>query len=744
MLSGGLACAQTGLIGTYAGTGSAGYSGDGGPATSAMLYGPFGLAVDSNGNLFIADLTYSRIRKVSGGIITTVAGGGTGGDGGLATAAQLQNPCDVKVDSAGNLYISESCVIVSGGSGGGGSGVGGSGGSEVNRIRRVDAATGIITTIAGAANWGFSGDGGPATSALLSSPAGLAIDGSGNIYVADSGNNRVRRIDGVTGVITTVAGNGAAAFAGDGGPATAASLNTPYAVALDSAGNLYIADAVNSRIRRVDAGTGIITTLAGTGSTSYNGDGIPATSANLGLPTALLLNGAGNLLLTDVSNNRVRLVDTSTGLIWTIAGNGTVPGVCCWVGDGLQATQAPVNAPAGVALSPLGLLFVAERRGERVRQVALQSPLISTAVNATASGVSVPYGSPLTLTAVLSAMNGSPANAGGGVLFVDPAGLFTSAPVTNGSASLTISSLQMGAHSIIAQYGGDSVFGGSIAVPISVTITAAQSSVALAANPSPAIAGQPVTLTATVAPSTATGYVGFYNGTTPFGMASVSNGTATLAGATFAAGSYSLTAQYPGDFYLPPSTSPAIALTVKAASSVVVTSSVNPSTAGQQVRFTATLSPSTATGFVQFRDNGTSLGAGTIVSGVARLFLSTLTVGTHSITVVYGGDTNVASATSAALTQTVQTASPVVVVTSSQNPVLVGDPITFTATVTPSAATGTVQFVDGTTVLSTGTLAGGSTTFTTSTLTQGTHSITAVYSGMQTIQAPLPQSSRRA
>jgi sugar lactone lactonase YvrE len=199
MLSGGLACAQTGPIGTYAGTGSAGYSGDGGTATSAMLDGPAGLAVDSNGNLFIADTNNSRIRKVSGGIMTTVAGGGTGGDGGPATAAQLRNPCDVKVDSVGNLYISESCVISVSGSGGGGSGSGGAGGSDTNRIRRVDVATGIITTIAGAANWGFAGDGGPATSALLSAPAGLAIDGSGNLYIADSANNRIRRIDGVTG-----------------------------------------------------------------------------------------------------------------------------------------------------------------------------------------------------------------------------------------------------------------------------------------------------------------------------------------------------------------------------------------------------------------------------------------------------------------------------------------------------------------------------------------------------------------
>src|SRR5258708_31256144 len=205
LLSGGLAGAQTGVISTYAGNRYSGYSGDGGSATSAMLSGTTGLAVDSNGNLFIADTENSRIRKVSGGIITTVAGGGTGGDGGLATAAQLLAPCDVKVDSAGNLYISETCESLGNGSGGGGDGMG--------RIRRVDASTGIITTIAGGVTGGFAGDGGPATSALLDTPGGLAIDRSGNIYVADYGNNRVRRIDGVTGVITTVASNRACALA---------------------------------------------------------------------------------------------------------------------------------------------------------------------------------------------------------------------------------------------------------------------------------------------------------------------------------------------------------------------------------------------------------------------------------------------------------------------------------------------------------------------------------------------------
>jgi sugar lactone lactonase YvrE len=719
LLAGGLACAQTGVIGTYAGTGSVGPLGDGGSATSATLSGPSGLSVDSNGNLFIADTNNSRIRKVSGGIMTTVAGGGTGADGVPAVQAQLVNPCDVKVDSAGNLYISESCVVATGGSGGGGVAV-------MNRIRRVDAATGIITTIAGGFSPGFGGDGGPAGNASLNTPAGLAIDGSGNIYIADSGNNRVRRIDGATGIISTVAGNGTAAFAGDGGLATGASLNNPSVVAVDAAGTLYIADGGNSRIRRVDAATGIITTLAGTGSTSYNGDGVAATAANLGFPFGLQMNGAGNLLFADLVSNRVRLVDTSTGLIWTIAGNGPPP--CCGVGDGGPATAAALNGPAGIALSPMGPLFVSEHAGQRVRQIALQNPVVSTALNLTANGTSVPSGSPLTLTAVLSAMNSSTANLTESIHFVEGGFGIGTAALVNGSAAFTTTTLSQGPHSFTAQYFGDSVFAVSISPPVNVTITAAQSSVALAANPSPAVSGQPVTLTATVTPSSATGTVNFFNGTTSLGMANVSNGTATLTGVTLMAGSYSLTAQYSGDINLPSSTSPAITLNVKAVSSVVLTSSSNPVTAPLAVAFTATVSPSTATGTVQFMDNGSAIGTISIMSGTAILSISPSTPGIHSITASYSGDANDAPATSAVFTQTVL-ASSLGVVASSQNPSPVGGPVTFTATVTPGNATGTVQFADGATILGTGTLAGGSASFTTSTLAQGPHSITAIYSG---------------
>ena len=258
------------------------------------------MALDGSGNLYIADLGNHRIRKVdAAGVISTVAGDGTwgsSGDGGPATAAQLRRPYDVALDGAGNLYIAD----------------------EFNRrIRKVDAA-GVITTVAGDGTEGFGGDGGPATAARLDSPSGVALDGDGNLYIADRGNNRIRKVR--SGVITTVAGDGTYGYSGDGGPATAALLNGPTDVAVDGAGNLYIADHDNDRIRKVDP-AGVITTVAGDGTEGYGGDGGAATAAQLHWPRGVALDGAGNLYIADTSNHRIRKVDAA-GVISTVAGGG--------------------------------------------------------------------------------------------------------------------------------------------------------------------------------------------------------------------------------------------------------------------------------------------------------------------------------------------------------------------------------------------------------------------------------------
>jgi hypothetical protein len=319
----------TGIITTVAGDGGWGYSGDGGPATSASLNNLQGVAVDAHGNIYIADTSDNRIRKVtaSSGIITTVAGGGTVlGDGGLATLAGLTSPVGVGLDASGNIYIA--------------------GG---NRIRKVTAATGNITTVAGTGASGSGGDGGAATNAGLNGPRGVAVDISGNFYIADAYNNRIRKVTASTGVITTVAGNGTAGFTGDNGPATSAELANPSGVAVDSAGNIYIADYSNNRIRKVTASTGIITTVAGNGTASYFGDGGPATSAALNYPAGVAVDSLGNIYIADYYNNSIREVIASSGIIVTAAGNGT-PG---YGGDGGASPGAELHLPTSVAVGPL-------------------------------------------------------------------------------------------------------------------------------------------------------------------------------------------------------------------------------------------------------------------------------------------------------------------------------------------------------------------------------------------------------
>ena len=334
-------------ITTIAGTGEIGFSGDGGPATAARLDYPYGVALDGAGNLYIADrrwLYNNRIRKVdSTGTITTVAGTGEfgfSGDGGPATEAQLNRPSGVALDGAGNVYISD---------------------DYSQRIRRVDS-TGTITTIAGTGEIGFSGDGGPATAARLDNPHDVAVDGAGNLYIADTYNYRIRKVDS-TGTITTIAGTGERGFSGDGGPAVEAQLSLPYGVAVDGAGNLYIADIWNHRIRKVDS-TGAITTVAGTGELSFSGDGGPATEAQLYYPLGVAVDGAGNLYIADTYNERIRRVD-STGTITTIAGTGERG----FSGDGGPATAARLAFPRGVALDGAGNLYIADRLNHRIRKL---------------------------------------------------------------------------------------------------------------------------------------------------------------------------------------------------------------------------------------------------------------------------------------------------------------------------------------------------------------------------------------
>ena len=384
---------------TVAGTGQRGFSGDGGPAISARLEGPFDVAVSSAGDIYI--LTWNRIRKVDAatGVITTVAGTGTHGfsaDGGLARSAQLADVRGIAVDQSSNLYLAE---------------------YHGHRIRKVEAATGLISTVAGTGRSGFGGIGGAATSALLDSPIDVAVDGSGNLYIvedtqrsirkvdaatgnistvaeretgwvwriavgsagdiyaADWSNSLLHKVDAATGTVSTVAGTGIQAPGGDGGAASSASVR-PSDVAVDRFGNLYIADHDNHRVRRVDAATGNISTIAAIDGTyfGFSGDGAAATAAQLYLPSGVAVDSASNVYIADLRNLRVRKVDAETGNIATVAGTG----VRGFSGDGGPAVAAQLGLVYDVSVDAAGNVYVADYGNRRVRRIEAGAGTIST------------------------------------------------------------------------------------------------------------------------------------------------------------------------------------------------------------------------------------------------------------------------------------------------------------------------------------------------------------------------------
>ncbi len=352
MMLPGLALGQivpTFTIQTVAGNYTSGYSGDGGPATAAELASPFLATVDKSGNLYIADQFNNRIRKVDlSGNITTVAGNGTAGytgDGGAATSAELNSPEAVILDSSGNMYIADT-------------------GNSV--VRKVTSG-GTISTIAG--NFtdgpGFAGDGGVATSAQLNHPSALALDSQGNLYIADTSNNVVRILTTDTN-INTYAGNFGAGvgFTGDGGPATSARLNNPVGVALDSAGNLYLSDSDNNRVRVVNQATGVISTYAGSSLTGeFAGDGGLATKAHLYSPKGIAVDSIGNLYIADRYNSRIRFVSPS-GIINSIAGNGAAGSG----GDGQDARTASLYFPTGIALDTISSkVYIVDNQNNVIR-----------------------------------------------------------------------------------------------------------------------------------------------------------------------------------------------------------------------------------------------------------------------------------------------------------------------------------------------------------------------------------------
>lgn len=336
---------SSGTITRVAGAGDTlGYTGDGGPATSARLHYPEAIAADSSGNLYIGDSGNDVVRRVSpNGVITTVA-------------TDLRAPRGVALDASGTVYIAD---------------------THHNQIRRLDGAA--LTTIAGSGASGFAGDGGAATSARLGYVNAIAADAQGNIYIVDNENHRVHKMD-ASGVITTIAGGSGSGFAGDGGPAIDAVLNSPRAVVVDAAGNVYIADGSNNRVRRIDT-AGVITTFAGTGANGYYGDGGLATDAQLTSPAGLAIDATGDIYISDTGNHCVRRVDAA-GVIETVAGTG----LGGYGGDYMAATVAQIYYPVGLAFDTAGNLYIADGENHRIRMVDTSGVITTFAGNGNRSG----------------------------------------------------------------------------------------------------------------------------------------------------------------------------------------------------------------------------------------------------------------------------------------------------------------------------------------------------------------------
>jgi uncharacterized protein (TIGR03437 family) len=379
-----------GVIRTVAGTGRRGYAGDGDAATAASLNEPRGLALDAGGNLYIADSGNHRVRRVGrDGVIATIAGNGearTAGDRGQAANASVNNPSAVATDRAGNVFIAETDRIRQIDAAGtitsllSGFSISGlivspqgvlyfsDSGTLQHQVFRVSERTPVV--VAGILRPGFSGDGGPASEASLNAPGGLAVDPAGNVYIADRDNFRLRRVD-VAGIITTIAGNGQFRFSGDGLTARGATLNQPAAVAPDGRGGLLIVDVGNHRIRRVSAG-GVIETIAGAGVAGYSGDGGSATSAQLNLPQGVAAGPDGSVYIADQANNRVRRV-APDGTITTFAGGGTS------LGDNGPATLAQLRFPFSVAVDAAGNVLIADTLNHRIRRVDRNGNIVTIA-----------------------------------------------------------------------------------------------------------------------------------------------------------------------------------------------------------------------------------------------------------------------------------------------------------------------------------------------------------------------------
>ena len=597
-------------------------------ALTVPLVLPSAIVFDSAGNLYFADTASQVIRKVDTvGHITTIAGTGTqgfSGDAGPATSATLDSPQGLALDSSNNLYIAD---------------------THNHRIRKLDLTSGLITTIAGTTP-GFSGDNASATACQLNLPTALALDQANNLYVADTGNHRIRKIT-ASGLINTIAGNGTQGFSGDAGPGISAAIDSPSGLALDSTNNLYLADTHNHRLRRIDATTGLIATIAGTGTPGFSGDSAPGITATLALPHGLTLDASGDLYVADTANHRIRRIDATTGIITTVAGDGTQG----FAGDGGPAIAASLDSPSNTAISPSTVLTLADTGNQRIRQLTA-APAPTTAIQ-TVAGLGLTTPGALTLaapsviaygTGQLTATLSSATPVTGAITFFDTTSNTTTALGTSALAAniatLPTTNLSVGLHSLTATYAGDPTHGAAQSSTFVLTITPQQLTAAIT----------PVTL---LYGELVPGINGILIGVLPQDTANLFAAFTTTATTLSPAGTYpisaTLTGPAAGNYAI---ASPAATITINPAPTLITLSNLGATAiTGSSVNITAYVASTTTgtpTGSVTLLDSDSPIST-TLLSatGAAVFTITSITPGQHSFTAFYSGSPNFTPSTSA-------------------------------------------------------------------------------------------------
>ncbi len=721
--SGSLGVFTPGVINTVAGDQNWLYRGDGGPATASSIFLPYGVAVDAVGNLFISDSSNNRIRRVDAGtgFISTFAGNGNSGpfgDGGPATSASLSTPTSITLDAAGNVYFAD---------------------SGNNAIRRVDSTTGIITTVAGTLGTsGTFGDGGPATHARLNSPNGIALDGQGKLYIADTANNVVRVVDLSAGTIGPFAGNYAQNYTGDGGPAISASLNSPWGVTVAPTGELYIADQYNHCIRKV-ALNGTISTVVGNGNQGYQGDGGPANSATeLNEPASIVIDAAGNFYIADSGNNVVRKVNATTGFITTVAGTNSSES---FAGDTGPSNQASLYGPYTLALDGPGNLYIADLFHNRIRMVASNSDTLTYP--------------DMRVMRTSAAQTQTLENDGNAPLNISSIQAISNATVDPVTTTCAIGQqIAVNATCVLGAKFSPTVTGSNVTGSIAIGTDAANNpdtltlegnvlsldppTITLTTSGSPAATGSLVTFSVTVTSAgiTPTGTVTFMDGNNALGTITLSSsGAGTYPTHTLIVGTHTITASYSGDSNNAPGVSTPLTQIIRDATTLLLSSSNNPVTVRGSVTFTVTISGDTIppTGSVLLYDTNALVGTASPNAGAATFTFTNFTVGLHRMQATYSGDSHSLSSNSNTIFQVVNQSQTSTALTSSNNDATFSNSVNLIATVTSvsaGTATGSVTFSEGTTALGNVSLdSHGTATLPLATLAVGSHSITAVYNG---------------